>query len=146
VAPSPSDTTTTQDLLGELVDAGFLAVRGGSGSVIDIGGPNASVVILSGGNQDPAVAPDSFLEPLAASLAVAGRPVVATETIDTSYPFVPLVRGDGAVNGMVVTVDNADTLVGRIAVVLGLRDLLESPGHGAHYGVKPGATSLIPKP
>jgi hypothetical protein len=37
-------------------------------------------------------------------------------------------------------------MVGRIAVVLGLRDLLETPGHGGHYGVKPGATSLIPKP
>ena len=86
------------------------------------------------------------LEPLAASLAVAGRPVVATETVDTAYPFVPLVRGDGVVNGRLVTVDNADTMVGRIAVVLGLRDLLETPGHGGHYGVKPGATSLIPKP
>jgi hypothetical protein len=37
-------------------------------------------------------------------------------------------------------------MVGRVAVVLGLRDLLETPGQGGHYGVKPGATSLIPKP
>jgi hypothetical protein len=146
VATSRSDTSLPPDLLGQMVDGGFLAVRGGTGSLSDIGGPNTAVVILSGGGQDPPVSPDSFLEPLAASLAVAGRPVVATETVDTAYPFVPLVRSDGAVNGQLVTVDNADTMVGRIAVVLGLRDLLETPGHGGHYGVKPGATSLIPKP
>jgi Copper transport outer membrane protein, MctB len=146
VSTSPSDTSGPQDLLGEMVDAGFVAVRGGSGSLVDIGGPNTAVIILAGGSQDLAVSPDSFLEPLAASLAVAGRPVVATETVETAYPFVPLVRRDGVVNGKLVTVDNADTMVGRIAVVLGLRDLLQTPGHGGHYGVKPGATSLIPKP
>jgi Copper transport outer membrane protein, MctB len=146
LATSPLDTSGPQDLLGQLVDAGFLAVRGGTGSLTDIGGPNTAVVILSGGTQDPLVPPDAFLEPLAASLAVAGRPVVATETADSTYPFVSLVRADGAVNGTLVTVDNADTMVGRVAVILGLRDLLETPGQGGHYGVKPGATSLIPKP
>jgi Copper transport outer membrane protein, MctB len=146
LATSPLDTSGPQDLLGQLVDAGFLAVRGGTGSLTDIGGPNTAVVILSGGTQDPLVSPDAFLEPLTASLAVAGRPVVATETADSTYQFVPLVRADGAVNGTLVTVDNADTMVGRVAVVLGLRDLLETPGQGGHYGVKPGATSLIPKP
>jgi hypothetical protein len=146
VTTSPSETSGSDDLLGQLVDGGFLAVRGGTGSVADIGGPNTAVVILSGGSQDPVVPPDSFLEPLANQLALAGRPVVATETADSTYDFISLIRGDGAVNGKLVTVDNADTMVGRIAVVLGLRDLLATPSHTGHYGVKPGATSLIPKP
>jgi hypothetical protein len=145
-ANSGSEVSAPQDLLGELVDGGFLAIRGGTGTVSDIGGSDASIVILSGGRQDPIVSPSSFLEPLAASLAGDSRPVVAAETVDTAYPFVPLVRDDGALDGHLVTVDNADTLVGRVAVVLGLRDLLETPSHGGHYGVKPGATSLIPKP
>lgn len=141
-----TDPSAPPDPLGALIDAGFLVIRGGSATLSDIGGPETAVVILSGGDQDPPVPPSSFLEPLAAVLAGSSRPVVAAETMNTSYPFVPLVRGDGALNGRVVTVDNADTLMGRIAVVLGLRDLLETPGGGGHYGVKSGATSLIPKP
>jgi hypothetical protein len=141
-----SDTSGPRDLLADLVTGGFLAIRGGSGTTGDIGGSDAAIVILSGGSRDPAVSPSLFLEPLASSLADASRPVVATETVDTVYPFVPLVRDDGALDGRLVTVDNADTMVGRIAVILGLRDLLETPSRGGHYGVKPGATSLIPKP
>jgi Copper transport outer membrane protein, MctB len=145
-AAPASGTSTQEDLLAKLVASNFLVVRGTNGSLSDIGGLGESVVVLSGGTQDPQVQPAAFLEPLTAQLAQEQQPVVAGETVDTSYPFVPLVRDDGAVNGQVVTVDNADTMVGRIAVVLGLRDLLASPSHGGHYGVKTGATSLIPKP
>jgi hypothetical protein len=145
--PPSSATETTQDLLSQLVGASFLAVRGADGPLEEVGGPDQPVVLLSGGSQDPAVEPSLFLEPLAAALIANLRPVVATETVDTAYPFVPLVREDGGLDGgPLVTVDNADSIVGRIAVVLGLRDLLATPSQGGHYGVKPGATSLLPKP
>ena len=55
-----------------------------------------------------------------------------------------LIRGDGALDGKLVTVDNADQLPGRVAVVLGLRDLLLSPGQGGDFGWH--GTDLIPKP
>jgi len=143
---SSADTSSSDDLLARLVASNFLVVRGSGGALTDVGGPAESVVVLSGGTQDPLVQPAAFLEPFTAALAQDAKPVVAAETVDTIYPFVPLVRDDGALNGRLVTVDNADTLVGRIAIVLGLRDLLGSPAHGGHYGVKTGATSLIPKP
>jgi hypothetical protein len=141
-----SETSGAQDLLSRLAGANFLVVRGANGPLDGIGGPDDPVVVLSGGSQDPVVEPSMFLHPLTAALVDDLRPVVATETVDSAYAFVPLVREDGALDGRLVTVDNADSLVGRIAVVLGLRDLLATPSQGGHYGVKPGATSLIPKP
>jgi hypothetical protein len=140
-----SETSGAQDLLSRLAGANFLVVRGATGPLDGIGGPDDPVVVLSGGSQDPVVEPSMFLEPLTSALVEDLRPVVATETVDTAYAFVPLVREDGALDGRLVTVDNADSLVGRIAVVLGLRDLLAT-SQGGHFGVKPGATSLIPKP
>jgi hypothetical protein len=140
-----SETSGAQDLLSRLAGANFLVVRGATGPLDAIGGPDDPVVVLSGGSQDPVVEPSMFLEPLISALVDDLRPVVATETVDTAYAFVPLVREDGALDGRLVTVDNADSLVGRIAVVLGLRDLLAT-SQGGHYGVKPGATGLIPKP
>jgi hypothetical protein len=143
---SASEQLIPPDLLAELVGADFLAVRGVNGSLGDIGAPDQAVVVLAGGSQDAVVEPGAFLEPFTAALAVSSHPVVAAESVNTVSPFVPLVRDDAAVNGRVVTVDNADTMVGRVALVLGLRDLLATPSRTGHYGVKPGANSLIPKP
>lgn len=133
------------DVLEELVTGGFVALRGGQPPE-EVGGPDQAVVVLSGGPEPPAVEPARFLQPLTVALVQALQPVVAAETTDTVYPFVPLLRADGALGGRVVTVDNADTLPGRIAVVLGLRDLLQDPEKGGDYGVKDGASSLIPEP
>jgi hypothetical protein len=41
-------------------------------------------------------------------------------------------------------VDNADAAPGLVAVVLGLRDLVRDPAAGGDYGVKSGASKLIP--
>lgn len=133
------------DLLDVLVKGGFVALRGGQ-SPDEVGGPDQAVVVLSGGPEPPALDPARFLQPLTVALVQALRPVVAAETTDTAYPFVSLLRADDALGGRVVTVDNADTVPGRIAVVLGLRDLLRDPQRGGHYGVKDGASSLIPEP
>ena len=47
---------------------------------------------------------------------------------------VTLLREDGSVDGRLVTVDDADNMAGRLALVLGLRDLLASPAKGATTG------------
>jgi hypothetical protein len=133
------------DLLAGLRDAGFLVMRGTVG-LAQIGGPDQAVVMLAGGPAQPSVEPEAFLQPLAAALVRALRPVVAAETSDSAYDFVGLLRRDGATDGRLVTVDNADQMPGRVAVVLGLRDLLLSPARGGDYGVKDGASSLIPSP
>jgi hypothetical protein len=134
-----------EDLLAELVDQGFLALRGGTGSPDSVGGASQSVVLVSGGDSTPAVDPVTFFIPTAVSLVNAARPVAATETLVTSYPFVAAVRDDSALNGRLATVDNADTMPGHVAVVLSLRDLIATPGDGGNYGVKPGAATLLPK-
>jgi hypothetical protein len=136
----------TRDLLSELIDGRFLVVRGGTGTIEQIGRASQALSILAGGNREPVLSPESFLAPLTVALAENARPVVAAETAETTYPFVPILRRDGSLDGRVVTVDNADTMPGRIAVVLGLRDLLQEPGRGGHFGVKGGASALIPQP
>jgi len=133
------------DLLQQLMTARFLALRGGSGSGQVVGVGDQAVVFLTGGAQDPSVDMKGFLMPMVSELVGTNRPVVAAETMDSSYPFVPLLRDDGSLDNRLVTVDDADTVPGRVAVVLGLRDLLLSPGRGGDYGVKSGATALIPK-
>jgi hypothetical protein len=104
------------------------------------------VVLLAGNDQASTLAPELFLAPLASDLVAEAHPVAAAETRNTVDPFVALLRADGQVDGHLVTVDNADQTAGRVALVFGLRDLLASPGNGGDYGVKPGASSLVPRP
>lgn len=133
------------DLLDRLRTGGFLIIRGG-GTPQDIGATFQSVVLLAGGRDQPALEPANFLQPLAASLVESSRPVVAAETTETASSLVTLIRDDGSMDGHLVTVDNADQIPGRVALVFGLRDLLASPGKGGDYGVKDGASGLLPKP
>lgn len=133
------------DLLQELATAGFVDIQTGR-PLAEIGGEGQAVVLLAGGIGDPVVDPEAFLAPLAEALAHAVRPVVAAETLESDYPFVQVVRNNGSIDGRLVTVDNADQVPGRIAIVLGLRNLLQSPGQGGNYGVKQGASGLLPQP
>jgi hypothetical protein len=142
LAAGPSTDGT--DLLDSLHSAGFVVIRGGS-STTTIGGPTQAVVLLAGSDRESGLDPALFLAPLATALVNEQHPVVAAETQDSVVPFVLLLR-DGDVDGQLVTVDNADQTPGKVALVYGLRDLLASPGSGGDYGVKTGASSLIPRP
>jgi hypothetical protein len=131
------------DLLDRLATGGFVEFQGGS-AFEGIGGVEQPVVLLAGGPGVPAVDP-AVLATVAETLAQSFHPVVAAETLETEYPFVALVRANGGIDGRVVTVDNADQIPGRVAVVLGLEDLLLSPAGGGDYGEKDGASSLLPQ-
>ena len=133
------------DLLDGLRTQGFLIIRGG-GTPQEIGATFQSVVLLVGGSDQSAPDPSRFLQPLAASLVQSSRPVVAAETTDAAPSLVSLIRHDDSMDGHLVTVDNADQIPGRVAMVFGLRDLLGSPGKGGDYGVKDGASAILPKP
>jgi hypothetical protein len=133
------------DVIDRLRTAGFLVIRGG-GTPEDIGATFQSVVLLAGGSDQRVVDPARFLQPLATSLVESSRPLVAAETTQSALPFVTLIRNDGALDGDLVTVDNADQIPGRVAIVFGLRDLLASPGQGGDYGVKDGASGILPRP
>lgn len=148
LAEGPSADPARGDVLDALVAGSFVTIRGGAGAA-EIGGAGTATVVVAGGPEPPIVDPAAFLQPLVRGLVEAGRPVVAADTSATDPPertvaLVPLIRGDGALDGKLVTVDNADELPGRVAVVLGLRDLLLSPGQGGDYGWH--GTDLVPKP
>jgi hypothetical protein len=134
------------DLLDSLRSAGFIVIRGGASGATGVGGPTQAVVLLAGNDRASVLDPGLFLVPLASALVDAARPVAAAETQGSVDPFVQLLRADGRLDGRMVTVDNADQVPGRIALVYGLRDLLASPGNGGDYGVGPGASALLPNP
>jgi hypothetical protein len=140
----PITTSPEGDMLDQLSAGGYLTVRGGA--LTQIGGSTQSVVLVAGGSRPPAVEPGWFLEPLAGALVDSLRPVVAAQPSDTTYPFVAALRENGDLEGHMVTVDNVDQTPGRVAVVLGLRNLLVTPGDGGDYGSGDGASALIPRP
>ncbi len=131
------------DVLAELVSAGFL-VRDPE-EPRPVGrpvGPDAVVVVVAGGEGDPVVDPADFLVPLVERLALDGRPVAASEVQRSDYPFVALIR-DMTVADRTVTQDSVDRTFGEIGLILALEALVER-GEGGHYGVKAGASQVIP--
>jgi hypothetical protein len=73
-------------------------------------------------------------------IAEAGR--VALDDDATSPSFVGAIRDSGRLRDEVSTVDNAETVLGWIATVLGLQTLRE--GDVGHYGFRNGAERSIP--
>jgi hypothetical protein len=135
------------DLLDELLSAGFLAPVGAGPSAADldeIGADGQVVVVLSGGRGDrPTLAPEAFAVPLVDRLAGLDEPVAAGESLLSDYPYVSIVRSNGTEG--TVTVDDLDQAMGGAALVLGLQELLAT-GTGGAYGVKDGAEPLPPAP
>jgi hypothetical protein len=140
--PAPFGT----DVLDALHAGGFIVIRGGPEGTSGVGGPGQAMVLLAGSDRSSALDPQLFLVPLASALLDEATPVVAAESQDAAEPFIAVLRADSQVDGHIVTVDNADQVSGRVSVVYGLRDLMATPGEGGDYGVKPGASSVIPKP
>ena len=70
---------------------------------------------------------------------------MAAETAESSWGVVADVRAEGDARSEVSTVDQADTIAGRIAVVLGLAR--EIDGITGHYGADEDASDgVIPEP
>ena len=113
---------------------------------MELGAPASGVVVVAGAHPQASVDPALFLQPLVSAVVEAQRPIAAAETMDVELSFVTLLRGDGQIDGDLVTVDNVDSVPGRVALVLGLHQLILSPGSGGDYGVKDGASGLVPTP
>jgi hypothetical protein len=139
--PPPDGST---DVVTALQAAGFLAIRG-IGSLDGLGGSGQATVVVAAAQESPTVDPALFLTPLVSGMVESDRPVVAAETLQAALPFVTLLRADGAIDGRLVTVDNADRMPGQVALVLGLHDLILTPGDGGDFGEKDGASSLVPR-
>jgi hypothetical protein len=137
--------TVSADVLPELIRQEFVLVGGreaGDSVLRSLDGDEA-VVLVAGGPDRPVVDPGRFLVPLIEDLVEDGAPVAAAEGLETRYPFVTLLRDDGAVANQIATQDNVDQMPGQVGLVLAVEDVLA--GTAGHYGVK-GVDQVIPPP
>jgi hypothetical protein len=145
VTPGPRSSggdRRLEGLLGQLEKDGFVtAERARDGTTV---GPGAVFVVLAGGAEAAPFPAADFCLALARSLAAHDGVVVAAEPSQSTWSFVSLVRSDAKARDSVTTVDDAETVPGGIAAVMGLRDALR--GRIGHYGFAPGADSVIPQP
>jgi hypothetical protein len=130
-----------EGLLEDLADAGFVDVdRVGEGTMI----PERALFVLAGGNEDPrSFNATQVALPLAEAVTDRGTTILIAESSDSAWALVSSVRAED-VEAHVSTVDDADTIAGRIAVGLALSESTE--GVTGHYGVAPGAAEVIPRP
>lgn len=133
---------------GDLEDAGLVDLLEVAGAPTNVDA--VEVLVLTDRNL-----PDDPAEMLAGLISVSDPAGAAVPTLvaevgrvgqDNEEPtpsFVGSVRGDGRLRDEVSTVDNAETLLGWIAAVLGL----EAGRDGAvgHYGFREGADEAIPE-
>ncbi|WP_432487162.1 copper transporter [Kineococcus sp. SYSU DK018] len=131
------------DLLTALTDAGLVEVEGQVEQ-------RATLALLVTGAADPDASDDRAeldaaawealadqLDDLSAGAVVAGP----TESAE-ARAAVAVVRSGDEVAEQVSTVDDLDTAMGRVNVVLALREQLA--GRSGHYGTAPSATSVSP--
>jgi hypothetical protein len=92
-----------------------------------------SVVLVGGKAAENDARPESIDLPLIEELKRLGVRVVAGEESQAEYSCIPAYKGEA-----VPTIDNLDTLAGRLALVLVLE------GASGHYGAKDTADRLLP--
>lgn len=124
------DLATSQSkLINGLQVSGLL--KSSAGSVYASG---VEAVLLVGGMDSPSEAkPDEIDVPLIAELKRLGVRVVGAEARGAKVSCMPIYKAQN-----IPTVDNVDTLAGRLAVVLAL------DGVDGHFGVKETADRLVP--
>lgn len=117
------------ELVKELHQSGL--VRSSADS--DYRAPVDAVLLVGGPRNRGDAAPERVDVPLIAELTRLGVRVVGCEETTAPISSIPLYQSRG-----IPTVDNADTLPGRLAVVLALA------GADGHFGVKDTADRLLP--
>lgn len=129
-------------LFEELDRAGFLSVDQLEGD--DPVPPGTSFVIAGGSGEPAPYEVAAFVAELARVIAHRGSGVIVAEPRASVWGLATGVREDEAATDEVATSDQADTIEGRIATVLGLA--AAGRGEVGDYGIGPGATSLLPTP
>jgi hypothetical protein len=132
-------TRRLEELLEVLREEDYVAVDNDTGESV----PPDSVIALVAGNSDEA--PFSVQDvgvTLSEALANRGLAVTVGEASTSEWGVVASVRDDAEARNEVSTVDQAETVVGRIAIALALSQADE--GITGHYGLSDGADSVIP--
>ena len=114
----------------------------------DVGGRGQVVVTIAGGIAgEPSPTSELFMAPFVTELVGSGVVSGAGESLASDDGFVTDLRAtvDDSSVAPLVTVDNVDLPIGASAMVLGLGEALIDDA-GGDYGVKDGATRLLPPP
>ena len=131
-----------KQLLNDLEQGGFISVGAGTGpSMVPT---NALFLVAAGDSQPTSYNASNLVVPLVKRIAGGRAGVVTVAPTDTTWRVIQDVHSDGFASTRVSTVDDADTLPGRIATVLTLATAEETPGQ--NYGTGEGATAIIPTP
>ena len=101
-------------------------------------------LVVEGGSGASPPRPMTLTRPLATSLAQRNRAVLVAEPSTSVWGVVGRLRADDRMLDTVSTVDDAETVPGRVAAVLGLRRAAQ--GRVGHYGTGPGAEDVVPQP
>jgi hypothetical protein len=101
----------------------------------DFSQPSDYVILVGGASLENESRAEALDLPLIKYLRDRGTVVLAAEPLDPAISYVPLLKGAD-----VAIVDNADTDIGRIAIVLAFR------AERGHYGVRNSASSILPSP
>ena len=136
----PNSSTAEErldELLNELEDSEFVSVDRTEGEETVPGG---SLFMVVGGTEDPAFEMAPMATELSLELAEGG-PVMVGETSDSEAEILIEVV-DASVEAQIATTGGVDTIIGRVAAVLGMD--LASEGQVGHYGLGPTATEVIP--
>ena len=134
------DVTRFHAVMDELQEAEFVSATFESPDRYVL--PGASFVIIGGDTEPPRFPVEEITVALAAALTEGGSAALVAEPGTSVWGLVGAVRGDVSVADTVATVDSAETLPGRLAVVLALAEA--DRGDPGHYGTKDGASGLIP--
>ncbi len=149
LAEDPTTLTPSTDVLGELLSQGFLTASApgiSDATLLEIGGRGQLIVAIGGSTEALIPSSSAFMEPFVASLADLGVTTGAGESLASTDGFVQGVRTavDSSAT-VLVTIDDVDLPMGGSALVLGLREAIVE-GTGGDYGVKTGASRLLPPP
>lgn len=127
-------------LIAGLEAAGFIStVAAEDGPAVP---PGASFIVVGGGTDRPPFEAARFTSVLATALAARGAATLVVEPSTSVWGLVSSVRRDIEARADVATVDNGDTTVGQVAVVLGLDEATN--GTIGHFGTTPGSTIIPP--
>jgi hypothetical protein len=136
-----SDPTKPSDLLSSMRAGGYLTVDPTNAGSFPP--PGAVLVVVPSGERDAKPPQDQFFMPLLRAIAVAGRGVVVAEPLSSADSLAERVRSDANLRSAIASVDDADLILGRVAVISAIRSI--TTGLGAQqYGARRSATALVP--
>jgi hypothetical protein len=135
--PDATDIAARQ-LLRALEDAGFVSVEG-----FDVPLEGARLLFAGGSEGERPFDPNRFATGFADSVVSRGEQILIAEPSTSTWGLVEAIR-TSEIEDRVTTVDHAETIAGRIAVVLGL--VSQADGENGHFGIGAGSEQVIPEP